>query len=51
MEYDYRVRKRVSKELYEDGKCNSHRYRFDAAVIKKYQKRIDTLIAATRIED
>ena len=39
------------KELYEDGKCKNKKYRFDAAVIKKYQKRIDTLIAAIRIED
>ena len=38
------------KELYESGKCKN-KYRFDAAVIKKYQKRIDTLMAATRIED
>ena len=43
--------KEYLKELYEDGKCKSKKYRFDAAVIKKYQKRIDTLIAATRIED
>ena len=34
------------KELYESGKCKNKKYRFDAAVIKKYQKRI-----ATRIED
>lgn len=39
------------KELYESGKCKNKKYRFDAAVIKKYQKRIDTLMAATRIED
>lgn len=39
------------KELYEDGKCKGKKYRFGAAVVKKYQKRIDTLIAATRIED
>ncbi len=39
------------KELYEDGKCKGKKYRFDAAVVKKYQKRIDTLTAATRIED
>lgn len=44
--------KEYLKELYEDGKCKkSKKYRFDAAVIKKYQKRIDTLIAATRIKD
>ena len=39
------------KELYESSKCKNKKYRFDAAVIKKYQKRIDTLMAATRIED
>ena len=39
------------KELYENGKCKNKKYRFDAAIVKKYQKRIDTLIAATRIED
>ena len=33
------------KELYESGKCKNKKYRFDAAVIKKYQKRIDTLMA------
>ena len=52
--------KEYLKELYENGKCKSKKYRFDAAIIKltkipaiikKYQKRIDTLIAATRIED
>ena len=42
--------KEYLKELYENGKCKSKKYRF-AAIIKKYQKRIDTLIAATRIED
>jgi toxin HigB-1 len=41
--------KETLKELYQDGK--SKKYRFDATVIKKYQKRIDTLIAATCIED
>lgn len=39
------------EELYKEGRCKSKKYRFDAAVIKKYQKRIDTLISATRIED
>ena len=26
------------KELYESGKCKNKKYRFDAAVIKKYQE-------------
>lgn len=39
------------KELYENGKCKSKKHRFDTAIVKKYQKRIDTLAAATRIED
>lgn len=39
------------KELYEEGTCKNEKYRFDTAVIKKYQTRIDTLMAATRIED
>lgn len=39
------------KKLYEEGKCNGKKYRYDASVIKKYQKRIDTLMATTRIED
>lgn len=47
IEYD----KEYLKELYEDGKCKSKKYRFDSAVVRKYQKRIDTLMAATRIED
>lgn len=39
------------KELYEEGTCKNEKYRFDTAVIKKYQKRMDTLMAATRMED
>ena len=39
------------EELYEKGKCKNKKYRFQPSVIKKYQMRIDTLIAATRIED
>ena len=39
------------QELYEDGKCKNKKYRFQPQVIQKYQKRIDTLMAATRIED
>lgn len=47
IEYD----KDYLRELYEDGKCKNKKHRFDASVIKKYQKRIDTLMGATRIED
>lgn len=47
IEYD----KNYLRELYEDGKCQDKKHRFDASVVKKYQKRIDTLIGATRIED
>lgn len=39
------------EELYNDGKCTNKKYRFQKQVVIKYQKRIDTLMAATRIED
>ena len=39
------------KELYEDGKCKNKKYRFQPQVTGKYQKRIDTLMGATRLED
>ena len=39
------------EELYNDGKCTNKKYRFQKSVVIKYQKRIDTLMAATRIED
>lgn len=39
------------KELYDTSKCKNRKYRYDSMVIKKYQKRIDILMAATRIED
>ena len=39
------------EELYNDGKCSNKKYRFQKPVVTKYQKRIDTLMAATRIED
>ena len=39
------------EELYNDGKCKNKKYRFQKSVVTKYQKRIDTLTAATRIED
>lgn len=39
------------QELYEVGKCKNKKYRFQPQVVGKYQKRIDTLMAATKIED
>lgn len=39
------------QELYEKGKCKNKKYRFQAQVVNKYQRRIDTLMAATRLED
>lgn len=43
--------KKYLRELYNQGKCKNKKYRFTAAVVKKYQKRIDTLMGAPRIED
>lgn len=43
--------KEYLEELYENGRCKNKKYRFQKAVVSKYQKRIDTLMAATRIED
>ena len=43
--------KEYLRELYETGKCTNKKYRFQRQVVAKYQKRIDTLIAATRKED
>ncbi len=39
------------QELYDRGSCKNKKYRFQKQVVAKYQKRIDTLIAATCIED
>lgn len=39
------------EELYNNGKCKNKKYRFQKSVVEKYQRRIDTLTAATRIED
>lgn len=39
------------QELYVLGKCKSKKFRFQKQVVQKYQKRIDTLIGATRMED
>ena len=39
------------QELYDKGKCKNKKYRFQPQVVQKYQKRIDTLMSATGIED
>ena len=39
------------EELYLDSKCSDKKHRYQPQVITKYQRRIDTLIAANRIED
>lgn len=49
MEIEYE--KDYLRELYEVGKCKNKKFRFQLSVVKKYRMRIDTLIAATRIED
>lgn len=38
-------------ELYSLGRCNDEKHRFQPAIIKKYIRVIDTLIAANDIED
>ena len=43
--------KEYLQELYERGKCKNKKYRFQPQIVQKYQKRIDTLMAATGIED
>ena len=43
--------KEYLEELYNDGKAKNKKYRFQPQVVKKYQKRIDTLAAVTRIEE
>lgn len=39
------------KELYEKGRCSDRKYSFQPQIVKKYQKRVDTLMGATRKED
>ena len=39
------------QELYVSGKKKNKKFRFQKQVVQKYQKRIDTLIGATRMED
>ncbi|MBQ3619597.1 MAG: type II toxin-antitoxin system RelE/ParE family toxin [Bacteroidales bacterium] len=43
--------KEYLQELYDKGKCKNKKFRFQPQVVQKYQKRIDTLMAATGIED
>ncbi len=43
--------KEYLEELYYDGKASNKKYRFQPQVIKKYQKRVDTLASVTRIEE
>lgn len=43
--------KEYLEELYNKGRCANKKYRFQKPVIAKYQRRIDTLMAANRIED
>lgn len=47
IEYD----KEYLEQLYYSGKCKDKKYRYQPQVITKYQRRIDTLISANRIED
>jgi len=39
------------RDLYETGKSNDKKHRFQPQVIEKYKERIDTLKKARRIED
>lgn len=48
---EIRFDKEYLKELYEEGRTKNKKYRFQPQVIKKYQKRIDTLVGITRIEE
>ena len=43
--------KEYLEELYEHGRTKNKKYRFQPQVIKKYQKRIDTLESMSRIEE
>lgn len=43
--------KEYLEDLYNDGKAKNKKYRFQPQVVKKYQRRIDTLAAVTRIEE
>ena len=43
--------KEYLEDLYNDGKAKNKKYRFQPQVVKKYQRRIDTLAAVTGIEE
>lgn len=43
--------KKYLEELYIEGKCSDKKHRFQPSIVQKYQRRVDTLIAATRKED
>lgn len=43
--------KEYLKELYDEGRCKDKKHRFQPNIISKYQKRVDTLLGATRKED
>lgn len=43
--------KEYLRELYDEGRCKDKKHRFQPNIISKYQKRVDTLIGATRKED
>lgn len=43
--------KEYLQELYVSGQCSDHKHKFQPQVVKKYQKRVDTLIGAPRKED
>ena len=43
--------KEYLEDLYNDGKAKNKKYRFQPQVVKKYQRRIDTLAAVMGIEE
>ena len=46
-----RFEKNYLLELYQKGTTNDKKHRFQPSVVKNYIKRIDVLIASSRIED
>ena len=48
---EIRFNKEYLEELYNNGRTKNKKYRFQPQVVKKYQKRIDTLASITRIEE
>ncbi len=43
--------KEYLKQLYEEGKCSSKKYRFQKDIINRYKATIDKLRVANKIED